>query len=565
MERKKHKTDKEFLEDLNKKYEEYKKKIQAQKKEEIKPPSEPAVKEEKPAVKKGFGFFKKKEAKPSIEEKISEKEPVKEEKKEELPKASETYRNQEISEGLETRDVSRKVSKTQVSKKKAEEKKEEKIPEKATITAPSAEKEEPTAKKEGKLSEKLFMTKETLEKETEEKQGGEKESDKQPEKIQAPKEKKHMFSFKKHEEKAKTKEEKKKEQVSDEYSYKEFYKLHKHKKKSRIAKRHLLETFLEKAGLEDVVPKEIRKKVLWTAIIIAIIGCTIALIYAVVQGATAAVAVSFIVAGALATFAVALIIGWLAVYFFLDMRIFSRTQDVERVLPDFLQLTSANISAGMPIDKALWMAIRPQFGVLSYEIQEVAKATMAGESLEKALHDFTDRYQSPIVTRAVNLLLEGLAAGGEMAELLNKIAIDIQELRLMRKEMAADVMTYVLFITVATVFIAPLLFGLATQLLTIVQHIMANLNLGAGGMGSTGMGGMFSFNFSEVTIKLSDFRIFCISMLCVSSFFSACIISMIRKGNVKEGFKYIPIFIVITITLYFLASWGLGKLFSGFF
>ena len=42
------------------------------------------------------------------------------------------------------------------------------------------------------------------------------------------------------------------------------------------------------------------------------------------------------------------------------------------VLADFLGLTSSNISAGMPIDRALWFAVRPKFGILAREIEEVA-------------------------------------------------------------------------------------------------------------------------------------------------------------------------------------------------
>ena len=109
-----------------------------------------------------FKFLKEKlgKALSKFKKEVEEDAEIVEATKEETPKASETYRNQEISEGLETRDVSRKVSKTQVSKKKAEEKKIEKkeevekkekkieekdvekektFPEKAPITAPSAE------------------------------------------------------------------------------------------------------------------------------------------------------------------------------------------------------------------------------------------------------------------------------------------------------------------------------------------------------------------------------------------------------------------------------------------
>ncbi len=39
-----------------------------------------------------------------------------------------------------------------------------------------------------------------------------------------------------------------------------------------------------------------------------------------------------------------------------------------------------------------------------------------------------------------------MESGGEIGELLNKIAINIQETRIRKKEMAASVMTYAIFI-----------------------------------------------------------------------------------------------------------------------
>ncbi|HHI04135.1 MAG TPA: hypothetical protein ENL45_01165, partial [Candidatus Woesearchaeota archaeon] len=118
---------------------------------------------------------------------------------------------------------------------------------------------------------------------------------------------------------------------------------------------------------------------------------------------------------------------WLLFYIIIDLRIFKRKVGIEEVLADFLQITSANIKAGMPIDRALWYAVRPQFGVLANEIEIVAKETMSGEDLESALKKFAKKYDSIMLKRSINLLVEGIGAGGEIGDLLNKIAMDIEE------------------------------------------------------------------------------------------------------------------------------------------
>ncbi len=253
---------------------------------------------------------------------------------------------------------------------------------------------------------------------------------------------------------------------------------------------------------------------------------------------------------------------WLSFYIYLDLRAHNRRKMIEEVFPDFLQLASANIRAGMPIDRALWFAVRPRFGILAKEMETVAKDVLSGTDLEQALDKFTRKYDSAVVRRAVTLLIEGMKSGGEIGDLLAKISINIQERQIMQKEMGADVMSYAMFIAIATILAAPFLFALSGQLLAILTEIMGGLSAGSGGeqMAQTGM----SMTFSEITLKESDFKIFSIVALMISSGFSAAITATIRKGDVKEGIGQIPMYIAITVGLYLIASKGFGMLMGGF-
>jgi pilus assembly protein TadC len=250
---------------------------------------------------------------------------------------------------------------------------------------------------------------------------------------------------------------------------------------------------------------------------------------------------------------------WLLFHVVLDLRIFERRVAIEEVLPDYLQLTSANIRAGMPIDRALWLAVRPRFGVLAKEIEMVAKQTMSGEELEKALQNFADKYDSQILKRSVNLLIEGINAGGEIGDLLNKISINIKESQLLRKEMSANVTTYVIFIGFATMIAAPFLFGLSYQLLNNITTIMASVEMPAGQnvMGMS-LGG-------AVGISLNDFKIFAYTSLLVTSFFSAVLVASIKKGDVKAGVKYIPVFMITAVVVFRIAISIMGKVFGNLF
>jgi Flp pilus assembly protein TadB len=250
---------------------------------------------------------------------------------------------------------------------------------------------------------------------------------------------------------------------------------------------------------------------------------------------------------------------WLVFLFYLDMAKFQRQQKIEEVFPDFLQLTAANIRSGMPIDQALWFAIRPRFGILAAEMEQVAKEVMSGHELKDSLKKFSEKYDSLVVQRSFSLLLVGMEAGGEIGELLNKISVDIQESRIMRKEMVANVQTYVIFISFTTIAAAPLLMGLALQLLIIVQGLMSNMSFDPNVTGSMGIG----ISPGGGSVAVGDFKVFAYTMLSITSFVSSMIIAIIKSGSVKAGLKFIPMFIIASIILFTISAWAFGKLFSG--
>ncbi|MBS3109884.1 type II secretion system F family protein [Candidatus Woesearchaeota archaeon] len=250
--------------------------------------------------------------------------------------------------------------------------------------------------------------------------------------------------------------------------------------------------------------------------------------------------------------------GLMRVYF--DFVIYNRKKNVEEFLPDLLQQASANIRAGMTIDKALWFAVRPNFGILAHEIEIVARKTLGGVDFTQALEEFTERYDSSTLKRSISLLINGLEAGGETGELLNKIAVNIQENKIMQKELAANLKTYAIFISFASIVAAPVLFALSYQLLQVVQTITSSITLpkGQGGFG-------LMLDLSGQSIKISDFRFFAVLSMIITSFFSAAIVGTIQKGNIKDSIRYIPIFTAVSIILFYVVSIAMSSMLGDLF
>ena len=328
---------------------------------------------------------------------------------------------------------------------------------------------------------------------------------------------------------------------SDEYTFKSKFESSDEEENRGLFR--LYEEYIEIIHL-DIGPRELNNLVMKISGGITLFIFAVSTIYAFFVRSFIDSYLYFALSSTFTSFTVTYIVITLGLLLYFDLTVRRRTKEIEDNLPDFLQITSANISAGMPIDRALWFAVRPKFGALADEMERVAKRVMAGEELEDALRKFSTKYDSQVLKETVSLLIEGINSGGEMAELLNKVSENISENKIMRKEIKANVTTYAIFIGTASVVAAPLLLALSTQLLRVIQDITQGVDVN-----STG-GSFFSFDFSGDNVSVADFEIFSMIILGISAFFSAAIISSIRKGNIKDGFKLIPIFVVISIIIY---------------
>lgn len=258
---------------------------------------------------------------------------------------------------------------------------------------------------------------------------------------------------------------------------------------------------------------------------------------------------------------IGLVVAFGGLYIFVTLKIYNRRKEIELVLADYLQLVAANVNSGLPIDQALWYAVRPRFGILSKEIEIVAKKTMTGSDLDTALFEFAEKYDSDVLKKSIVLLVEGINAGGAVGDLLNMISWNIKETEIMKKEVSASVMTYTIFILFSTLVAAPLLFAVANQLIELMETLLSNIDMGS--IESAVGQSQLPLTIGEVQIESGQFKKFIYVMLTISSSFAAMIISSVRKGSVKDGLKYIPIFIAISIALYLIFAAIAGKFFGG--
>jgi Flp pilus assembly protein TadB len=243
-------------------------------------------------------------------------------------------------------------------------------------------------------------------------------------------------------------------------------------------------------------------------------------------------------------------------YFYYNIKIYKRTQELEDKLPDYLTLVSTNLKGGLSFEKSLWAAIKPEFGILAKEIMIVSKKVVTGNDVAEAMIEFSNKYDSPILKRSMNLLVGEIESGGKITEIIDKIIENLRKTRALKAEMAAATVSYMIFIGVIVVVIAPGLFALSSQLLKIIIGFTSTL------AGTAPASSPLPITFGEVSIKPENFRIFSILALSTIAIFSSMIISIIEKGSIKGGIKYIPAFLFGSLIIYLVLLAVLDGVFS---
>ncbi|MFA4982978.1 MAG: type II secretion system F family protein [Candidatus Micrarchaeia archaeon] len=240
----------------------------------------------------------------------------------------------------------------------------------------------------------------------------------------------------------------------------------------------------------------------------------------------------------------------------------SRRRKVEDVLPDFLSLSASNVRAGMTIDQAMWYAAKPEFGILSVEVSIVAKKTFGGVPFNQSIDYLSERFNSKSIRRAVALIKQGMASGGQLADILEQTAEDSRNMEVLKKDISASLLMYVIFIVFAGAVGTPFLFAISGKLVAILEGVFATLPTQSSNVAAVGSYATFAMP-SKPAVSSSDFFLFTIFSCAMTAIFSSLIIGVISRGSKREGVPYIPFLLVASLVILYLMGFVLERMLSG--
>lgn len=238
-----------------------------------------------------------------------------------------------------------------------------------------------------------------------------------------------------------------------------------------------------------------------------------------------------------------------------------RKKEMENVLPDALLLVSANLKSGLSIEKAFLLSARDEFGPLAEEFRQTAMEMFGGKPVDDTLLEMESRVKSELFKETLKLLVDGIQSGGNTADLLESSADDIRASLELQEEINSNIRMYTIFILMAAMIGAPLLFSISVYMSETTANMWSGVNMEKMSQaGSAGMG----MSFSKPQVDTDFLEEFSIMAIIAINFFAGLIISEIKNANIKEGAKYIPVLITVSVTLFFIIKSTIGSAVGGF-
>lgn len=257
-------------------------------------------------------------------------------------------------------------------------------------------------------------------------------------------------------------------------------------------------------------------------------------------------------------FGVVFVFSILYSYFYKILKESARIRKIESVFPDFLQLMSSNLRAGMTIDRAMLMSSREEFAPLDKEILNTGKDIATGRSIETALTDMSKRIGSEKVDKTILLIISGIRAGGNLAILLEQTSVNVRERQFVEKKAASNVLMYVIFIFIAVSVGAPVLFSLSGILVETLTNLIGSMPA----METTAQMSL-PFTLSSVNISTTFVQYFSLVFILFLDILASLVMGLVNKGEEKEGLKYLIPLLLLSFGIFFLVRILLSGFISG--
>ncbi|MFQ6135778.1 MAG: type II secretion system F family protein [Candidatus Hydrothermarchaeales archaeon] len=144
---------------------------------------------------------------------------------------------------------------------------------------------------------------------------------------------------------------------------------------------------------------------------------------------------------------------------------------IEATFPDALHHMAVAVRTGLVLEGVIQEISEADYGPLSEEFGRVTVEIRRGRPLKDALTAFADRTDSKNVQRSMRMILEGVEAGGPIADVLDEVSDDLRAVRMIQRERKSSTSQQTSFLGMASLIAGPFVMGTVAALPAIMAKV----------------------------------------------------------------------------------------------
>ncbi len=220
----------------------------------------------------------------------------------------------------------------------------------------------------------------------------------------------------------------------------------------------------------------------------------------------------------------------------------NRIKKIEAEFPALIRDVSLSVKSGMNLGEAMSIAAGGQYGPLTPAIKLIDNMMSWGISFEEAMLNFARKYPTLLIRRTVYTLLEAYRIGGRLGDILQGVATDVEQTKVLENRRSAETRPY-LMVCYVSYFVF-----LAIILIMIYVFLPMMQKAAGSAAGASLPGGLGQFAVSPQDLALYH-RLF-FHALVIQGFFAGIVTGKIGEGKAVAGLRHSVFFIIIAVIAY---------------
>ena len=211
-----------------------------------------------------------------------------------------------------------------------------------------------------------------------------------------------------------------------------------------------------------------------------------------------------------------------------------KEQQINEMFLEFSRSLAESVNTGTPVSKSIINMSKKNYGPLTPFIQKLENQISLGIPVHEALRNFAYDIGSPVISRAVALIMEAERAGGEIDYILESVAKSIAEVEKLKKERKASIYNLVVQ--------GYIIFFIFIGIMLVMEFKILPLTSGIGGFGSlSNIGNINTLTSSTSTaqgISPEQFSAPFLYLLITQGIFTGLTVGKLSEGSIKSGIKH---------------------------